>query len=42
MAVVTIGSERKEYEIGTAYEEIAKQYQPVYDDMIALVMVDGK
>lgn len=42
MAVITIGSEKKEYEIGTSYEKIAEQYQPVYDDMIALVMVDDK
>lgn len=42
MAIVTIGSEKREFERGTAYEEIAEQYQSAYDDMIALVMVDGK
>lgn len=42
MAIVTIGSEKREFEKGTAYEEIAEQYQSAYDDMIALVMVDGK
>lgn len=42
MAIVTIGSEKREFENGTAYEEIAEQYQSAYDDMIALVMVDGK
>ena len=42
MATVTIGNEKKEFEIGTTYEEIAEQYQAAYDDMIALVIVDGK
>lgn len=42
MAVVTIGNEKKEFETGTTYEKIAEQYQSVYDDMIALVIVDGK
>lgn len=42
MATVTIGNEKKEFEIGTTYEEIAEQYQTAYDDMIALVLVDGK
>lgn len=42
MATVTIGNEKKEFETRTTYEEIAKQYQPEYDDMIALAIVDGK
>lgn len=42
MATVTIGNEKKEFEAGTTYEEIARQYQPEYDDMIALAIVDGK
>lgn len=42
MATVTIGNEKKEFEAGTTYEEIAEQYQAAYDDMIALVLVDGK
>lgn len=42
MATVMIGNEKKEFETGIPYEEIAKQYQAAYDDMIALVIVDGK
>lgn len=42
MAIVTIGDEKKEYQTGTTYEEIAEPYQPLYDDNIALVMVNGK
>lgn len=42
MATVIIGNEKKEFEAGSTYEEIAEQYQAAYDDMIALVIVDGK
>lgn len=42
MAAVTISGNRKEYEIGTAYETIANDYQGEYDDLISLVLVDGK
>ena len=35
MATVMIGNEKKEFETGIPYEEIAKQYQAAYDDMIA-------
>lgn len=42
MATVIIGNEKKEFETGTTYEKIAEQYQPAYDDMIALALVDGK
>lgn len=42
MAIVTIGNEKKEFEAGITYEEIAKQYQSLYEDMIALVIVNGK
>jgi uridine kinase len=42
MAIVTIGTEKKEVENGTTYETIANEYQSVYDDTIALVLVDGK
>lgn len=42
MAIVTIGNEKKEFEAGVTYEEIAKQYQSLYEDMIALVIVNGK
>lgn len=42
MAIVTIGDEKREYRVGTTYEEIAEAYQDVYDDTIALVLVNGK
>lgn len=42
MVTVTILGEEKQYEAGTAYEEIAKEYQAQYDDSIALVIVNGK
>ena len=32
----------KEYEEGTTFEEIAKDFQKDYDSTIALVFVDGK
>ena len=32
----------KEYAIGTKFEEIANEYQELYDNQIALVMVNGK
>lgn len=42
MAIVTIGNEKKEYAVGTVYEEIAKEYQKDFDDVIALVVIDGR
>ena len=42
MAKVTIGSETKEYAVGTTYESVAGEYQAEYDDGIALVLADGK
>ncbi len=42
MAKVTIGSEIKEYAVGTTYEDIALEYQAEYEDGIALVLADGK
>lgn len=33
---------RKEVQKGTTYEEIAREYEKVYDGTIALVMVNGK
>lgn len=42
MAVVTIHGTPKEYPVGTTYEEIAQQYQPEYDNSIALVLENGK
>ncbi len=42
MAKVTIGSETKEYAVGTTYEDVALEYQAEYEDGIALVLADGK
>lgn len=42
MATVIIGGMKKEYEIGTSYEAIADEYQGDYEDLIALVVVNGK
>lgn len=42
MAVITIHGIPKEYPVGTTYEEIAREYQPEYDNGIALVLEDGK
>ncbi|RKM61117.1 nucleoside kinase [Butyrivibrio sp. CB08] len=42
MPKITINGAAKEYEKGTTYEEIAKEYQKFYDDRIAAVMFNGK
>lgn len=42
MAIVTIDGVAKEYPIGTTYQEIAKEYQPQYENEILLVSVNGK
>ena len=42
MAKITIDGITKEYPQGTAYEEIARQYQPGFKDMIALVIENRK
>ncbi len=42
MAIVSIGGMKKEYEVGTSYETIADEYQGDYNDLIALVVVNGK
>ena len=42
MVTITINGERKQYPKGTRYEEIAKEYQPLHKDMIALVIENGK
>lgn len=42
MAIVTIDGVPREYAIGTTFEEIAKEYQPRYENMIALVLENGK
>ena len=42
MAVVTINGVEKQYPIGTSYQEIAKEYQPQYENDILLVSINGK
>lgn len=42
MAIVTIDGVPKEYPIGTTYQEIAKEYQPQYENDILLVSINGK
>jgi uridine kinase len=42
MAVVTINGVEKLYPIGTSYQEIAKEYQPQYENDILLVSINGK
>ena len=42
MVTITINGEKKQYPQGMIYEEIAKEYQPSYKDMIALVIENGK
>ena len=42
MAKITIDGITKEYPQGTAFEEIARQYQPGFKDMIALVAENRK
>ncbi|WP_026651733.1 nucleoside kinase [Butyrivibrio proteoclasticus] len=42
MPVITINGESKEYEKGTTFEEIAKEYQSQYDSRIAAVIFGGK
>lgn len=42
MAIVTIDGAAKEYPIGMTYQEIAKEYQPQYENDILLVSVNGK
>jgi len=42
MVTLTICGEEVKYKKGTTYEEIARDYEKLYDGTIALVMVDGK
>ncbi len=42
MVTITIEGVPQKYPRGTAFEEIAKEYQPSYKDMIALVLENGK
>lgn len=42
MYTITIDGEQKKYPQGTTYEQVAKDYQEQYRNMIAAVAVDGK
>lgn len=42
MIRITIEGVQREYPEGITYEEIAREYQPKYDNMIALVLENGK
>ena len=42
MVKVTVKGVEKQYEEGTTYEAIAKEYQNEYEDLIGLVSVDGR
>ena len=42
MAIVTIDGTKRQYPIGTTYQDIAKEYQPQYEDEILLVGINGK
>lgn len=42
MVTVTINGIQKQYPRGTLYEKIAQEYQPQYQNMIALVLENGK
>lgn len=42
MITITIEGVQKEYPEGITFEEIAREYQPKYDNMIALVLENGK
>lgn len=42
MAVVTIGTEKKEYGTGTTFQDIAREYQPGIEDEILLVSVNNR
>lgn len=42
MVTITINGVSKQYPKGITFEEIAREYQPEYEDMIALVLENGK
>jgi uridine kinase len=42
MAIVTINGVAKEYAKGTTYQEIAREFQPQYENDILLVSINGK
>ena len=42
MVTLVIEGKERQYKSGTTYEEIVKEYQPAYDNQIALVSINGK
>lgn len=42
MITLTIEGKERQYPKGVTYEEIVKEYQPAYDNQIAVVAVNGK
>ncbi len=42
MAIVTIDGTKKQYPIGTTYQDIAKEYQTQFENEILLVGINGK
>ena len=42
MITLTIEGKERQYPKGTTYEEIVKEYQPAYDNQIAVVAFNGK
>ena len=42
MLTVTVHGEKREVAEGTTYEAVAAGYQKEYEDLIAVVCVDGK
>lgn len=42
MAVIDVLGQKREFENGTTYEQIVNEYQDKYDNLIALVSVNGK
>ena len=42
MITLTIEGKERQYPKGTTYEEIVKEYQPAYDNQIAVVALNGK
>ena len=42
MVTLTIEGKERQYPKGITYEEVVAEYQPAYDDQIALVAVNGK
>lgn len=42
MVTLMIEGKERKYKSGTTYEEIVKEYQPAYDNQIALVSLNGK